>query len=75
VRANYPDASEREIFLRCAALRLLRHSMIAAYREDPEQVFNPKFSGEAADLARLPNPPNRLESRVVMFVICGLLTR
>jgi hypothetical protein len=41
VRANYPEASEREIFLRCAALRLPRHLMIAAYGWDPEREFDP----------------------------------
>jgi hypothetical protein len=35
VRARYPDASEREIFLRCAALRLPRELMIRAYGWDP----------------------------------------
>ncbi len=39
LRANYPDASEREIFLRCAALRLPRHLMIAAYGWDPDREF------------------------------------
>jgi len=39
VRARYPDASEREIFLRSAALRLPRHLMIRAYGWDPEQPF------------------------------------
>ena len=37
IRANYPDASEREIFLRAAALRLPRDLMIRAYGWDPEQ--------------------------------------
>jgi hypothetical protein len=37
VRARYPDASEREIFLRCAALRLPRDLMIRAYGWDPEE--------------------------------------
>ncbi len=36
VRANYPDASEREIFLRAAALRLPRDLMIRVYGWDPE---------------------------------------
>lgn len=37
VRARYPLASEREIFLRCAALRLPRDLMIRAYNWDPEE--------------------------------------
>ncbi len=37
VRADFPEASEREIFLRCAALRLPRELMIRAYGWDPEQ--------------------------------------
>ena len=36
VRARYPEASEREIFLRSAALRLPRDLMIRAYGWDPE---------------------------------------
>ena len=35
VRARYPGASEREIFLRAAALRLPRDLMIRAYGWDP----------------------------------------
>lgn len=35
VRARYPEASEREIFLRCAALRIPRDLMIRAYGWDP----------------------------------------
>jgi hypothetical protein len=41
VRARYPNASEREIFLRSAALRLPRDLMIRAYRWDPETPFDP----------------------------------
>lgn len=41
VRARYPEASEREIFLRSAALRLPRDLMIRAYGWDPETAFNP----------------------------------
>jgi len=37
VRARNPGASEREIFLRCAALRLPRDLMIRAYGWDPEE--------------------------------------
>ncbi len=37
VRARYPGASEREIFLRCAALRLPRDLMVRAYGWDPEE--------------------------------------
>jgi hypothetical protein len=39
VRARYPHASEREIFLRSAALRLPRDLMIRAYGWDPETPF------------------------------------
>jgi len=35
VRERYPEASEREIFLRCAALRIPRDLMIRAYGWDP----------------------------------------
>jgi hypothetical protein len=41
VRTRYPNASEREIFLRSAALRLPRDLMIRAYGWDPETPFNP----------------------------------
>ena len=37
VRARYPNASEREVFLRTAALHLSREEMIRAYGWDPEQ--------------------------------------
>lgn len=37
VRVNYPLASEREVFLRTAALRLPRDLMIKAYGWDPER--------------------------------------
>ncbi len=37
VRASCPEASEREIFLRTAALRIPRDLMIKAYGWDPEQ--------------------------------------
>lgn len=37
VRARYPGASEREVFLRAVALRLPRDLMIRAYDWDPEQ--------------------------------------
>ena len=37
VRVRHPDASEREVFLRSAALRLPRELMIRAYGWDPEQ--------------------------------------
>ena len=36
VRRMYPDANEREIFLRVAARRLGRELMIKAYDWDPE---------------------------------------
>lgn len=37
VRARHPGASEREIFLRAAAMRLPRDLMIRAYGWDPEE--------------------------------------
>jgi hypothetical protein len=37
VRLRYPHASEREVFLRAAALRIPRDLMIAAYGWDPEE--------------------------------------
>ena len=40
VRARYPEASEREIFLRSAAMRLPRDLMMRAYGWDPEQNGN-----------------------------------
>ena len=36
VRRLYPEASEREVFLRAAARRLDRETMIKAYGWDPE---------------------------------------
>lgn len=41
VRARFPEASERKIFLRSAALRLPRDLMIRAYGWDPETPFVP----------------------------------
>jgi len=41
VRARYPEASEREIFLRSATLRLPRDLMIRAYGWDPELHAEP----------------------------------
>ncbi|MEP7354135.1 MAG: hypothetical protein ABI824_12970 [Acidobacteriota bacterium] len=41
VRAAYPNASEREIFLRAAARRLPRDLMIRAYGWDPESDVVP----------------------------------
>ena len=35
VRLRYPGITEREVFLRAAALRLPRETMIAAYGWDP----------------------------------------
>jgi hypothetical protein len=37
VRARHPEASEREVFLRAAALRLPRDLMIRAYGWDPDE--------------------------------------
>lgn len=37
VRASHPEASEREVFLHCAARRLGRDLMIEAYHWDPDQ--------------------------------------
>jgi hypothetical protein len=45
VRARYPGASEREIFLRSAALRLSRDLMIRAYGWDPETPFGRSGDG------------------------------
>ncbi len=42
VRAAYPDASEREIFLRTAAKRLSREWMIRAYGWDPKSDAVPR---------------------------------
>ena len=39
VRARHPGASEREIFLRAAALRISRDLMIRVYGWDPETPF------------------------------------
>ena len=36
VRSMYPDADEREVFLRVAARRLDRETMIKAYGWDPD---------------------------------------
>lgn len=40
IRAAHPEASEREIFLRAAALRIPRDLMIRAYGWDPEADGN-----------------------------------
>lgn len=45
VRARYPGATEREIFLRSAALRLSRDLMIQAYGWDPETPFERSGDG------------------------------
>jgi hypothetical protein len=37
VRSRYPNASEREVFLRTAALHLTRDEMIRAYHWDPQE--------------------------------------
>lgn len=37
VRAQFPEASEREVFLRAAARRLPRDLMIRAYGWDPDE--------------------------------------
>jgi hypothetical protein len=37
MRTRFPEASEREIFLRCTALRVPRDLMIRAYGWDPEE--------------------------------------
>lgn len=42
VRARYPNALEREIFLRSAALRIPGDLMIRAYGWDPETDFVPE---------------------------------
>jgi len=35
VRMRYPEASDREVFLRVAALHLMREEMIRVYQWDP----------------------------------------
>jgi hypothetical protein len=42
VRARYPNASEREVFLRAAALRIPRDLMIRAYGWDPDGDGQPR---------------------------------
>jgi len=42
VRARFPEASEREIFLRCAALRLPRDLMTKVYGWDPDLHLEPE---------------------------------
>ena len=37
VRLRHPEAGDREVFLRAAALRLSRELMIRAYGWDPEE--------------------------------------
>ena len=37
VRSRYPTASDREVFLRTAALHLSREEMIRAYQWDPKE--------------------------------------
>lgn len=41
VRSRHSNASEREIFLRTAALRLSREEMICAYQWDPQEHEKP----------------------------------
>jgi hypothetical protein len=41
VRLAYPEASEREVFLRAAARQLPRETMIRAYGWDPESDVQP----------------------------------
>jgi len=41
VRRDYPQAGEREVFLRAAALRLGRETVIRAYGWDPESGETP----------------------------------
>ena len=41
VRSRYPNASEREVFLRTAALHLSREEMIRAYQWDPQAHEQP----------------------------------
>ena len=41
MRARYPNASEREVFLRAAALRIPRELMIRAYGWDPDSDGEP----------------------------------
>lgn len=37
VRSRYPNASDREVFLRTAALHLTREEMMRAYQWDPQE--------------------------------------
>lgn len=37
IRAQYPDASDREVLLRLAALTLGRETVVRAFGWDPEQ--------------------------------------
>ena len=41
VRSRYPNAGEREVFLRTAALHLSREEMIRAYQWDPQEHEQP----------------------------------
>ena len=41
VRREYPDAGEREVFLRAAALRLGKETVIRAYGWDPDSGLAP----------------------------------
>ena len=38
IRRDYPNASDREVFLRVASRHLDRETMIAAYGWDPERL-------------------------------------
>ena len=42
VRSRYPNASEREVFLRTAALHLSREEMTRAYEWDPQEHEQPR---------------------------------
>jgi hypothetical protein len=53
VRARHPNAPEREIFLRSAALRLPRDLMIRAYGRDPETPIEEFVANNPGD-PRLP---------------------
>lgn len=46
VRQTYPEASEREIFLRAAARRLDRETMIRVYGWDPQLQSRSSRSGD-----------------------------
>jgi hypothetical protein len=57
IRADYPHASEREVLLRAAALRIPRDLMIRAFGWDPEQEYDPAVLERQAESRGLTPPP------------------